>query len=371
MEKENHRKILERLYNAAIEAASHGDYSTSLPTDVVGNIQILVGRGEANKAPLTAVMTLFAHKVYDPQQDIRLHQASMDGGFAGRGRDAQYITPFMKDKGFPSMAETAWLTRSIEQPAPFSLDFPGRITPLSVKTAFLQLINSVQVIGVDAEAVLLYMLKLLIKQRDDKKIILAKPHNLSIASIVCILQNHFEYKYSCHGASRLPVLAVYAAYKCMVKEVARYKGKTLAPLESHTSADAQSGQIGDIQINNADGTAFEGVEIKHKIEITPDLVKHAYTKLMMYRTNRYYLLTTDNMDTADWDAINEKINAIRKNHGCQVIVNGVYSSLKYYLRLLNDPADFIENYVELLKVDEAVKYPHQAAWNNIIAHAEC
>lgn len=370
MEKENHRDILERLYNMAIGKTAQNDYSTKLPIDVADNIRLLVERGEANKAPLTAVITLFTHKVYDPQQDIRLHQASMEGGFAGRGRDAQYITPFMKDKGFPSMAETAWLTRSIEQPAPFNLDFPGRITPSSVKIAFLQLINSVQVENVDAEQVLLYILKLLIKQRDDKKITLAKPHNLSITNIIDILQKHFEYKYSCHGAARLPTLAVYAAYKCMMTEVARYKDKMLAPLEAHTSADSQSGQIGDIQINNEDGTAFEGVEIKHKIEITPDLVKHAYTKLMMYRTDRYYLLTTANMEDADWDAINEEISAIRRNHGCQVIVNGVYSSLKYYLRLLNDPADFIDNYVELLKVDEAVKYPHQVAWNDIIAHSQ-
>lgn len=365
---ENHGQILERIYSTATEQTAQNDYSTELPQDVASNIRLLVERGEANKAPLTAVITLFTHKIFDPQQDIRLHQASMEGGFAGRGRDAQYITPFMKDKGFPSMAETAWLTRSIEQPAPFNLDFPGRITPSSVKTAFLQLINSVQVEKVDAEQVLLYMLKLLIKQRDDKKITLAKPHTLSITSIINILQRHFEYKYSCHGAARLPTLAVYAAYKCMMKEVARYKDKTLASLESHTSADSQSGQIGDIQINNADGTAFEGVEIKHKIQITPELVRHAYTKLMVYRTDRYYLLTTANMDAADWDAINAEINAIRKNHGCQVIVNGVYSSLKYYLRLLNDPADFIDNYVELLKADEAVKYPHQVAWNDIIAH---
>lgn len=199
------------------------------------------------------------------------------------------------------------------------------------------------------------------------KIILAKPHSLSIINIISVLQKHFERKYSCHGAARLPTLAIYAAYKCMMKEVARYNGKMLAPLESHTSADSQSGQIGDIQVNNADGTAFEGVEIKHLIAITPDLVKHAYSKLMMYRTNRYYLLTTANMDAVDWDAINEEIDAISRNHGCQVIVNGVYSSLKYYLRLLNDPADFIDNYVELLKADDAVKYPHQAAWNEIIA----
>ena len=40
-----------------------------------------------------------------------------------------------------------------------------------------------------------------------------------------------------------------------------------------------------------------------------------------------------------------------------VTVNGVYTSLKYYLRLLSDPSDFIEHYVNLMKNDENVKYP--------------
>lgn len=369
MEKPNHGEILERLYTSALQATTDNDFSTPLPKEVAAHIHTLVEKDEANKAPLTVAITLFTHKIYDPQQDIRRHQASMKGGFAGRGRDTQYVTPFMKKKGFPAMAETGWLTRSLEQPAPYDLEYPGKITPRAVKTAFLQLIDAVQTKGVSANQVLLYTLKLLIKQRDGKKITLAKPHNLSITSIIRILQQHFDYKYSCHGASRLPTLAVYAAYLCMMDEVARYHDKILSPLEPHTSADSRSGQIGDIQINNANGTAFEGVEIKHGIAITPALVKHAYTKFMMHRTSRYYLLTTANMDAANWDGINTEIDIIRKNHGCQVIVNGVYSSLKYYLRLLNDPADFIDHYVELLKTDEAVKYPHQTVWNEIIGNS--
>ena len=35
----------------------------------------------------------------------------------------------------------------------------------------------------------------------------------------------------------------------MMKQVERYKEKILCPLEAHTSADSQSGRIGDIDIN--------------------------------------------------------------------------------------------------------------------------
>ena len=73
------------------------------------------------------------------------------------------------------------------------------------------------------------------------------------------------------------------------------------------------------------------------------------------------------MSKADWTPIEEEIKSIARKHGCQVIVNGVYTSLKYYLRLLSDPSDFIEHYVNLMKNDENVKYPQQAAWNEIIS----
>lgn len=51
-----------------------------------------------------------------------------------------------------------------------------------------------------------------------------------------------------------------------------------------------------------------------------------------------------------------------------IIVNGVYTTLKYYLRLVTDPAEFIDRYVELLKEDETIKFPHKAAWNEIISN---
>lgn len=210
-------------------------------------------------------------------------------------------------------------------------------------------------------------LMLLIKQRENSKIELAKPHSLSISDIIQVLELHFNYRYSCQGASRLPVLAIYAAYQCMVREIFRFRDKVLCPLEAHTSADSQSGQIGDIQVNHGDGSAFEGVEVKHQIPIDVETVRHAYSKFMVYRTDRYYLLTTADMDAADWESINREIRQIRRNHGCQVIVNGVYSSLRYYLRMLDDTALFIEYYVSLLERDKSIKYPHLVAWNEIIS----
>lgn len=363
-----HKEVIQDIYADALDEVAKQDYSTGIPDEIAEQIRQLVVRSEASKGMMTVLITLFTHKIVRPEQDIRYHQAQQPNGFAGRSIDKDVITPFMKSVSFPSMSESGWLTRSLEQPHPYTLDYPGRIKPQEIKLIFLQLIDKVQCQGVSAEEVLKYLFKLLIKQRDDQNIELAKPHSLSIATIIKLLEKHFTYHYTTHGASRLPVLAIYAAYQCMMTQVARYYGKELCSLESHNSADFQSGRIGDIDVNNENGSAFEGVEIKHEIPITAQLVTDAYEKFKVHNTDRYYLLTTANMNTADLEPIEKEVDRIGRIHGCQVIINGVYSTLKYYLRLLNNPAEFIDNYVELLKKDETVKFQHKIVWNDLISN---
>ena len=362
-----HLEVLNSTYENALSATAVNDYTTDLPEMIKQYIECIVSRSESNKGLITVLITLLTHKIVDPLQDIRYHQAQLPNGFAGRGIDKDNVTPFMKSKSFPAMAESGWLTRSLEQTHPYDFNYPGNIKPKEMKQAFLETINEVQCNGLDPQKVLIYFFKLLIKQRDELNIELAKPHSLSIASIIKLLEKHFTYNYHCAGASRLPTLAIYAAYQCMFGQVARYDGKILCPLESHNSADARSGRIGDIDIDNDDGSAFEGVEIKHEIQITRQLVNDAYEKFKVYNTDRYYLLTTANMDSADWEGIEAEVRRIAQIHGCQVIINGVYSSLKYYLRLVKDPAEFIDIYVELLKTDETIKFSHKKAWNDIIS----
>lgn len=363
-----HTEVLQKVYDSALEEVAQQNFSTTLPEETANQISFLVSRSEASKGMMTVLITLFTHKIVNPEQDIRYHQAQLPNGFAGRGIDTEFVTPFLKSVSFPAMSESGWLTRSLEQPHPYTLDYPGKITPITIKTTFLQLIDKVQCKHMSSKEVLKYIFKLLIKQRDDLNIELAKPHSLSIAAIIKLLEKHFSFHYTSPGASRLPTLAIYAAYQCMMGQVSRYKNKTLCPLESHNSADSQSGRIGDIDVNYENGSAFEGVEIKHEIQITAQLVSDAYEKFKVHNTDRYYLLTTANMDSADWDAIDKEVYRISQIHGCQVIVNGVYTTLKYYLRLMNDPAEFVDKYVELMKKDETVKFQHKTTWNELVSN---
>ena len=365
-----HSDVLQKIYDNAINIAFTNSAAFDyLHENVRECVDDIVSRSENNKGLVTVLTTLLTHKIVEPSQDIRYHQAGMQNGFAGRGIDQNYVTPFMKRVSFPSMAESGWLTRSLEQAHPYTLDYPGKITPKEVKEAFLKIIDKIQTYNHSPYDILLYLFVLLIRQRDSMKVELAKPHSLSIAAIVELQRSHFSAKYTCAGASRLPTLAIYAAYKCMMSQLSRYEKKILCPLENHNSSDTQSGRIGDIDVNNEDGAAYEGVEIKHEIIITRDHIEDAYEKFKVCNTSRYYLLTTANMDCADWNGLNQEIQRIARIHGCQVIVNGVYPTLMYYLRLLKDTAEFVDNYVECMKNDDTIKFQHKAMWNDLVSES--
>ena len=92
---------------------------------------------------------------------------------------------------------------------------------------------------------------------------------------------------------------------------------------------------------------------------TPQLVKDAFEKFKTTQVNRYYLLSTANIDISQKDETDCEIDRIKNIHGCHVIANGLTNSLKYYLRLLSDTSEFIENYVNLIKKDTSLKFEHK------------
>jgi DNA (cytosine-5)-methyltransferase 1 len=194
-----------------------------------------------------------------------------------------------------------------------------------------------------------------------------RPYALSCNELADLLDKHFNGSYKAEGASRLPVLAIYASYQCLINEAKRFENKKLLPIESHTSSDKSSGRIGDIDILDEKLRAFEAVEVKHGIAITLQLVQDAYTKFQTTSVDRYYILSTAYPDKEEYLKIEAEIQRIKNVHGCQLIVNGIMPTLKYYLRLLTNTFEFIDNYVNLLEADKALKFEHKERWNKLIS----
>ena len=64
--------------------------------------------------------------------------------------------------------------------------------------------------------------------------------------------------------------------------------------------------------------------------------------------------------------ITKEIEMIAKDHGCQVIVNGIFDSLKYYLRLLENADQFLDKYADNLSKDMVIKAEQKRLWNEIL-----
>lgn len=346
-----------------------------LPNESVQNLRTVVENAETQKAVLGVTLTSLVYKVYNPKQDIRKHQEGMKGGYSGRTFDTKYVTPFLKDK-FPhfAMAESAWLTRSLEQPRPFNLNYAGKIRNTALKTAFLKILDQIQSNSALAPKFLLALMGLLLEATAKDNALFAKVRvssGVTISKIIDAFDLHIRHDYGkgIVGTARLPVLAIYSVYNLLMPDVKRYAGKILVPLESHTSPDSSSKSLGDIDVNNPDNTCFESVEIKHNKPITADMVGVAYRKIRNTNIDRYYILTTSEPNFDDYESVMQEIEKYKKVHPCQIIVNGVIPSLKYYMRLISSPQDIIDEYTKWLEVEyqraSGIKREHLRFWQEI------
>ena len=369
------RSILEDTYQLA--ESSDSPYS-ELSESQERWVTTIIEKAESYRGVLTVLITSLVKKIETPTQDVRYHQRKLPKSYSGRGFDTRHITPFMKEKFRRfAMAESGWLTRTLEQPHPYTLDYPGEIDNTTVKEAFLQILNDIEENKADPKKYLRSIFSALMPLMERSQInfdfLKEAEHTqtVTIEKIVELLSHHFSHDYGVAGASRLPVVAVYSAYE-MLMEIQRYEGKTLAPLKSHTASDTQSRgirAIGDIEVMH-ENRFFEGVEIKHNIPISLGLVEDAYQKFAQTSVSRYYLLTTAEPNVEDIDSVNDFVSEIHRQHGCEVIVNGILPSLKYYLRLLSSPQLFLEVYSKNLELDfqqkADIKETHLRYWKALL-----
>ena len=167
------------------------------------------------------------------------------------------------------------------------------------------------------------------------------------------------------NASRLPILAIHSAMTIIAQEFERYTNYTVLPLEHHNTADFRTDLIGDVNIVDANNDLFEGYEIKHNIPISSSLIQTSLDKFRGTQVQRFYILTTYHHDS--YAEFEPDIQRIAQAQGTQLIVNGVYPTLRYYLRLIKSTDEFVSGYVSRLQTDPSVTYQMKEAWNEIIA----
>ncbi len=136
-------------------------------------------------------------------------------------------------------------------------------------------------------------------------------------------------------------------------------------MDSHYSCDRSSGNAGDIVILDEQKQLFEVVEVKFNIAINNIILQDSYKKISQTPIKRYYILST--LPIQNKTELQKIIDKVEHEHGCQIIVNGICDTLKYYLRLIKNTENFINNYLKNISQNTEINEEHKLAWNNIIS----
>jgi len=346
--------VLEEVYKEAqiiFKENRLDDIDATLKKD----IDLLIDKIGSNKSIVSALATSLLKKIIDPKQDIRLHRTDFENGYSARTLDTKITSPFFK-KYFPKYAnkESSFLTLATRERIKWTIDEGNnlKIRNKNLKKCFLDVFDQVEAHNKNPRNYLCYLFVKLIELTNKEDLIfqIAKKTNieigtLNINTILAMLKDHFSIKLS----SRLPVIAIYSIYEILIPLLKRYDKKILLPLQVHTSSDKHG--FGDIEIYDEKYLPFEIVEIKHNIPIDKYMVFDIAKKINGTNINRYYILTTyargfENQEIEQ--LVNKFIAYVNTKRNIDIIANGIITTLKYYLRFIDNYNLFLNIYIKNL-----------------------
>ena len=369
-------EVLEKAFEKAKKIVE-GKAKNTIPKAVTKKVDFMISKIGSNKSLVSALVTSFLKKIIDKKQDIRLHRTDFKGGYSARSLDTNFTSPFFK-RHFPKYAnkESAFLTLATREKIKWTKKEGEnlKIRNKELKETFLNILDDIETGKQTANRYLIAFFVSLIKlsQKDEQIFEIAKNQNikkeaLNINIILEMLDKHFSNKLS----SRLPVIAIYSIYEVLMPLLSRYKNKKLIDLAVHTSSDKHG--YGDIEIYDNQNNPFEIVEIKHNIPISKDLIFDIAKKTEKTSIERYYILTTykTGFESADDEKeINDFILKIKIGRNIDIIANGILTTIKYYLRFIDDYKLFLETYTKNLILDAKysteIKDYHIKSWTEIL-----
>ena len=346
--------VLEEVYKEA-QIIFKENRLDNIDATLKKDIDLLIDKIGSNKSIVSALATSLLKKIIDPKQDIRLHRTDFENGYSARTLDTKITSPFFK-KYFPKYAnkESSFLTLATREKIKWTINDGNnlKIRNKNLKKCFLDVFDQVEARNKNPRNYLCYLFVKLIELTNKEDLIfqIAKKTNikigtLNINTILAMLKDHFSIKLS----SRLPVIAIYSIYEILIPLLKRYDRKKLLPLQVHTSSDKHG--FGDIEIYDEKYLPFEVVEIKHNIPIDKYMVFDIVKKINGTNINRYYILTTyargfENQEIEQ--LVNKFIANINAERNIDIIANGIITTLKYYLRFIDNYNLFLNIYTKNL-----------------------
>ncbi len=340
--------ILQAAYAHALKL---GEQSFIEADDLRARIE-RIALDHTNRACARFLLACALAKVHRPQVDIRkpYTEIGTDDAFSGRTYDERFIGPLVLAEHLPCNATTAFLTpafRNRNLVLTPDVNLVGRPPDLYRET--LELLDAVHQGRIEAYALLVELLRLLIRAREARKqrlesllasLRLSRDSALlSAEEIVSLIEKHVGLRHS----SRLPVLIVAAAYQAAMQQL----GEAPRPLQKHTAADRPSGTTGDVEITlvNED-RVITTYEMKDR-RVTIEDIRQALEKVVRYPQppDHYIFITTRPIAPE----VQEFAFSLYRQVGVEFVVLDCIGFLRHFLHLFHRlRMDFLDRYQALL-----------------------
>ena len=226
------------------------------------------------------------------------------------------------------------------------------------------MLESIQAGQVRAEDVLASGLAELFKLRDEREAALSlaltstatNAASLSTEDVLTLIEQHLSSK----RASRLPVLLVAALYQTL----GQLAGGQIRALGSHNAADAQTGALGDVEVELSDnlGKVVTAYEIKARAVSVGD-VQQAVSKVLgaAQHPENYLFVTTHPVERE----VAEYARTLHERIGVEFAVLDALSFARHLLHFFHrQRLVFLEAYQTLLMAEpeSAVRSELKTAW---------
>lgn len=357
----------EILALALAQAVQSMGQSVLRQPEIIGRIE-LIARNTQNRAGARLILACALAKVHNPTIDIRKPYTEIGNAdaYSGRTYDENYITEFILAHNLPCNSTTAFLTPALRNRNTIltpTINLVGR--PADVYQAALQLLDDVYTGNISASDLLTETIRWLLVVREEKQ---QRMHtlltslksargetSLSAEGIVTLIEQHLKLKKS----SRLPVLVVAAAYYAAEKQL----GEQVRPMYGHTTADRQTGALGDLEISLVgENNVVTCYEMKTRRVLIED-IEQAIIKVAQstQHVDNYIFITTVPFDRE----VQEYATAVHDRTGMEVVIMDCIGFLRHFLHLFYRlRVQFLESYQQLLlsEPDSAVNQPLKEAF---------
>jgi len=325
----------------------------------------LICRNRRSLASVRFLLACLLAKVENPKLDIRKPYTEIGSSdcYSGRTYDEVYVESFVRKYNLPCNATTAFLTpafRTKNITLTTNVDLGGRPKELYQET--LRLLSDVEKGKVSPKDLLTEVLRNLLLIRDERNVRLGTLLDdlksggegvlpLSSEAILLLIQQHL----GCPKSSRLPVLAVAAAYQAAEK----YLHERVLPLYSHNAADKETGAMGDLEITLVDDNRIvTSYEMKTR-KVTKGDIDIALSKVEKSgkRIDNYIFVTTDVID----DEVKDYAGSLyEKTGGVEFVVLDCVSFLRHFLHFFHRiRTEYLDAYQELLLAEPESAVRHE------------